>query len=160
LTAIDFDNLTVTLLDPKGRRSKPRVHKLPLNLAALAEVKALRQMSRDVGNPFLFAGRKKNGYLTDGVVSRAMSVISAGLLLKGQIEQPLLYANLRSTIETRLVALDVPPHVMSQIQSHGIGGVQAKHYDQWDYMPQKCAALLKWEQFLADCAEKARREPG
>jgi hypothetical protein len=36
--------------------------------------------------------------------------------------------------------------VRAQIQSHGLGGIQARHYDRHDYMPEKSAALSLWAQ--------------
>ena len=30
----------------------------------------------------------------------------------------------------------------------GLSGVQEKHYDMWEYMPQKLHALMIWEKFL------------
>ncbi len=156
LTSIDTDNSTITLSDPKGRRPKPRVHILPLNPMALAEVIRLRQNSKDLANPYLFAGRKKGRPLNPSVISRAMQALSARLVAEGKLSQKFEYANIRSTIETRLAELGVPPDVRAQIQSHGISGVQVKHYDRWNYMPEKRAALLKWEAFLTECARQAR----
>lgn len=43
-----------------------------------------------------------------------------------------------------MAALAVPIDVWAQIQSHGLGGIQARHYDQHDYMPEKRAALEMW----------------
>lgn len=158
LSSIDTDNLTIALLDGKGRRPKPRTHILPLNPMALAEVLALRQMSKDLGNPHLFAGRRKGKPFTSGPISEAMQVLSAKLVAEGKLSQKFEYANIRSTVETRLAELKIPSDVRAQIQSHGISGVQVKHYDKWQYMPEKREALLKWEHFLAECAERARRE--
>ena len=36
----------------------------------------------------------------------------------------------------------------AQIQSHGLGGIQQRHYDRHDYMPEKRAALELWAQRL------------
>lgn len=158
LSSIDTDNLTITLSDGKGRRSKPRAHILPLTPKALAEVLALRQMSKDLCNPYLFAGRKKEKPFTAGPISETMQVLSAQLVSEGKLSQKFEYANIRSTIETRLADLKVPPDVRAQLQSHGISGVQVKHYDKWTYMPEKRDALLKWEAFLSECARRARSE--
>jgi hypothetical protein len=159
LTSFDLDKSELTLLDPKGRRQTPREHVLPLNPLAKAEAMALRQMSRDLGNSYLIAGKNKDAPLTSGPISRALQPISAQLVRDGKLEQPFQYADIRRTVETRLAALDVSESTRAQIQSHGISGVQVKHYDKWTYMPQKREALAKWERFLCDCAEEARRQP-
>lgn len=59
----------------------------------------------------------------------------------------LLAANLRRC-RTRLVELGVSKHIRAQLLSHGISGVQSKHYDPWSYLPEKRAALEKWERYL------------
>jgi hypothetical protein len=47
----------------------------------------------------------------------------------------------RSGIETLLAQARVPLHIRGQLQSHGIGGVQERHYDAHDYIPEKEQAL-------------------
>jgi len=34
------------------------------------------------------------------------------------------------------------------LQSHGLGGVQSRHYDRHTYMDEKREALQRWEQHL------------
>lgn len=159
LTSVDLDTEEIALLDPKGRRQIPRDHTLPLCQLAKAEVMALRQMSKDLGNTYLVAGKNKDAPLTSAPVSRALQPISAQLVREKKLEQPFQYADIRRTAETRMAALDISESTRAQIQSHGISGVQVKHYDKWTYMPQKREALAKWERFLCDCAEQARRQP-
>ena len=52
--------------------------------------------------------------------------------------------DLRRTVETHMAALGISSDVLAQIQSHGLGGVQARHYGCHDYMPEKRAALQVW----------------
>jgi hypothetical protein len=39
--------------------------------------------------------------------------------------------------------------VRAQLQSHGLGGVQQRHYDRHEYALEKRAALEKWARHLA-----------
>ena len=55
-----------------------------------------------------------------------------------------------------MASLNVTKDVRAQLQSHGLGGVQDRHYDRFHYMPQKTSALLSWQVHL-DCL--ADREP-
>lgn len=48
---------------------------------------------------------------------------------------------LRSGIETLLAKLGVSLEIRGRLQSHGISGVQAKHYDGHDYLEEKRQAL-------------------
>jgi len=54
---------------------------------------------------------------------------------------PFTVGDLRRTVETRLAALGVSLEVRGQLQSHGLGGVQARHYDRHDYLNEKREAL-------------------
>ena len=48
---------------------------------------------------------------------------------------------IRSGIETMLASVGVPQDIRGRLQSHGIAGVQARHYDGHDYLPEKKKAL-------------------
>ena len=56
--------------------------------------------------------------------------------------------DIRRTCETALARMGVSKDVRAQIQSHGLGGIQARHYDRHDYMPEKAAALAAWAKYL------------
>lgn len=56
----------------------------------------------------------------------------------------------RSGVETLLAAEGVSRDIRGQLQSHGLGGVQAKHYDGHDYSPEKAGALMQLERLLSD----------
>jgi hypothetical protein len=47
----------------------------------------------------------------------------------------------RSGVETALASAKVSREVRGHLQSHGITGVQAKHYDAYDYLDEKRQAL-------------------
>ena len=52
---------------------------------------------------------------------------------------------IRSGVETLLAANGVSQEVRGHLQSHGLTGVQARHYDGHDYMPEKCRRRFKSE---------------
>ena len=43
-----------------------------------------------------------------------------------------------------LAGLKVTSDVRAEVQSHGLGGVQKRHYDKHKYMLEKKQALEKW----------------
>jgi hypothetical protein len=47
----------------------------------------------------------------------------------------------RSGVETLLASVGVSQDIRGRLQSHGITGVQVRHYDGHDYMPEKRKAL-------------------
>jgi len=61
----------------------------------------------------------------------------AGELEKGTFT----VGDLRRTVETRLSAAGLQPSEMAQLQSHGLGGVQQRHYNKHDYLQEKRSAL-------------------
>jgi hypothetical protein len=75
---------------------------------------------------------------------------TAGELEKG----PFTPGDLRRTVETRLAAAGIAKDVRAQLQSHGLGGVQDRHYDRHDYLPEKRAALEKLYQLVTGKAAK------
>ncbi|AUZ06315.1 putative integrase [Vitreoscilla sp. C1] len=54
----------------------------------------------------------------------------------------------RSGVETLLASLKISGEIRGYLQSHGIGGVQDKHYNAYDFLDEKRDALLKLERFL------------
>lgn len=57
-------------------------------------------------------------------------------------------------METRLAAEGVHMDVRAQLQSHGLGGVQARHYDRHDYLDEKRAALETLYRLLTGASAK------
>ena len=62
---------------------------------------------------------------------------------------------IRSGVETLLAAQGVSREVRGHLQSHGLTGVQARHYDGHDYLPQKRHALAVLVRHVCEC-----RAPG
>lgn len=140
LTTDDYDPdlQTIRIRDRKGRRKAPRLHDVPLIPPALQAMRAMRQ---DLG-PYLFtvtAGESGAAYHT--VQHRLRGVVDA-MEAAGELEKGRFTAgDLRRTIETRLSAVGVQPFEMAQLQSHGLGGVQSRHYNRHDYLQEKRGAL-------------------
>ena len=140
LTIHDYDRdvQCVGLSDGKGRRKTARRHDVPLIPAAR---EALADMGSDLG-PFLFTltrGASAISYesLRDHIVAIMSAMDESGELERGAFT----VGDLRRTVETRLAAEGVSMEVRAQLQSHGLGGVQSRHYDKHSYLDEKRAAL-------------------
>lgn len=135
----DQDVQTIRLRDPKGRRRMPRMHYVPVIEAA---ANALKQMAPHRTGPFLWtvtAGASGADYTS---ARNRLRVVVETMLEAGELPGgPFTMGDLRRTIETRLAAEGIPQHVRAQLQSHGLGGVQARHYDRHTYLDEKRAAL-------------------
>lgn len=136
----DLDGETVTLRDPKGRRAQPRLHALPLVAEALAIVK--RRLAGLSGDDRLFS-------MGPEALSAAVAELAAAMVHAGEAREPFQLRDLRRTAETMLAGLGVSSDVRAQLQSHGLGGVQARHYDRHTYAPEKRRTLELWRTHLA-----------
>ncbi|MDB4224950.1 integrase, partial [Granulosicoccus sp.] len=63
----------------------------------------------------------------------------------------------RRTCETMLASMGISRDLRAQIQSHGLSGIQQRHYDKHDYLSEKRAALDSWNRRLDKLIEE--KEP-
>lgn len=136
---IDQDTETLTLLDYKGRRAEPRRHAIPL----LPEAKACIERITGAGEyVFTCDGgiRPINGKYISERVDKIRDAMKAAKELEGGHFTP---GTIRATIETRLAAKPyrVSSDVLAQLLSHGLGGVQARHYQHHGFYEEKLEAL-------------------
>jgi hypothetical protein len=61
--------------------------------------------------------------------------------------EPFDLRDVRRTAESMLAAQGVSRDLRAQLLSHGLSGVQQR-YDRYDYIREKCEALLAWEAHL------------
>lgn len=121
---------TIMLFDGKGRPGKaPRPHTIPLialAAAALLECKpeGVYALSTDGGETHLAATT-----LSNWAADTAVNI--PGFATK----------RIRSGVETLLASAKINTEIRGRLQSHGITGVQARHYDGHDYMDEKRHAL-------------------
>jgi hypothetical protein len=141
---IDREASTMTLLDTKGRRKRPRKHVVPLVQEA---VDALDAMAGEGG---VFSFSVDGG--AHGAVYHTVRGLVIGVAKKmvecEEVAELFTPGELRISVETRLAAAGVTREVRAQLQSHGLGGVQMKHYDKHDYLDEKRAALVKLRELL------------
>lgn len=142
---VDVSGATLTLLDPKGRNrhANPRRHVLPIHADLMPAIRTRLTQTERVDAPLFSTNgrvplRKETVALLVGEIEKAMQ--AAGELERG----PFSMRDLRRTAETHMAALGISSDVRAQIQSHGLGGIQARHYDRHDYMPEKRSALGLW----------------
>ncbi|HEV2269017.1 MAG TPA: integrase family protein [Steroidobacteraceae bacterium] len=147
-TDVDVPAATVTLQDSKGskrRQEQPRAHVLPLTKEAMTIVQ--RQLGSEVDSPFLFA-TEKGKHVRAESLSRSFQVIATAMAAAGEAA-PFELRDVRRTAETMLRALKISSDVCAHLQSHGLGGVQEKHYNRYAYALEKKQALEKWARHLA-----------
>lgn len=159
----DVGATTFVLLDPKGRRSKPRPHVLPLVpevAEILDELQAINPIENGDTTALLFASRG-GGPVAPETLSSTVQEISIAMINtmvevesgepKPQATASFRGGDIRRTIETMLAeTLRISKDVRAQLLSHGLTGVQDKHYDKGQHLEAKTAALRAWNDFIVD----------
>src|SRR5208282_2567866 len=160
----DLPGGTITLYDPKGARTQPRVHMLPLTASTfeivkrrldavqLAREEAKRKGEADdplaAASMWLFSTNDHTA-MREETISELVKNLSEEMVKAGEAREPFQLRDLRRTAETMLAKLGTGPNIRGEIQSHGLVGVQKRHYDPHDYLEEKRAALQLWGSHLA-----------
>ncbi len=149
LVDLDLGARTITLLDPKGARAQPRIHVLPVSEQAAAifgslvgQAIAISPGQQTQSGLLFTSGGKRE--LRIETVSAFVKEIADDMLRENELREGFELRDLRRTCETMMAALRISSDIRAQIQSHGLGGVQARHYDRHNYMEEKRDALEKW----------------
>ncbi len=151
--AFDFEENTLLLKDSKGRGGS-RDHLLPLTGFALEQLKPLRELNADAPSPFTADGKRAMVLETLSVAVREIS----DTLTKEKDIPTFQLRDLRRTAETMLQRLGVDKEVRAHLLSHGRAqGVQAKHYERYDFLKEKRAALEKWADHLQRILDPSRK---
>lgn len=138
---------TLLLRDTKGQ-SQARDHLLPLTAFALEQLAPLRKLNglSDLPTPFT-ADQKRRMVIT--TLSVAVREVSDELNKEPHKVPSFQLRDLRRTSETMLQSLGVDKEVRAHLLSHGRSvGVQGRHYERFDFLNEKRAALEKWARHL------------
>lgn len=153
LSDVDHTSSTLRLLDPKGRRTKAYQHTVPLIPEAMDCIRRLTGSGE-----YIFS---KNGGISpspspmrDSFNKLCLDMAKAGELrnasvievkddddnTKEIVTNKFTPKNIRATVETRLSEY-VNSDVLARLLSHGLGGVQNRHYNAHEYQAEKLNAI-------------------
>lgn len=142
LLTVNVTGDSIMLYDGKGRPGRgPRPHSvplIPLAAAALLECKpqGTYAISTDVD------GFQKDGKETRKGDTHLAATTLSRWAVNAAVNVPDFAAKrIRSGVETLLASARISTEIRGRLQSHGITGVQARHYDGHDYMDEKRQAL-------------------
>lgn len=141
LTVADYDpeRSTAALRDGKGNRSTPRLHVVPL-IPEAAE--AMHAMAPVRLGDYLFTATAGESGMAPETAHHRCKLVMADMIEAGELPGGKFSINdLRRTVETRLAEMGFHSDVRAQLQSHGLSGVQVRHYDRYDYLTEKREAL-------------------
>ena len=144
----DIKDGFLVLLDPKGKRDVPRRHPIPLEGMAGVVIAEAVDRANNLKTDWLFSSTGKVR-LTPDTVSKYIDDVSEEFIRSGISTTPFNLADLRRTVETRLAGMEVSKEVRGYLQSHGLNGVQTRHYDRHDYEQEKRQALRLLHSWIA-----------
>jgi integrase len=142
LQAGDVDEMQITLRDAKGRRAEEREHVVPLIKAAQDALDAIE------ANPWLVSFDGGDTPADAWEVSKRVKAVAEKMLEADETGEVFTGKIIRATVETRLTQAGVSPHTLAHLLSHGLGTLQERHYQFYDFEPEKRAALQKLHDIL------------
>jgi len=139
LLAANVRDDAIILRDGKGRPGHPpRDHTVPL-------IPSAAQALKDCGLCAPWALSTDGGKTHIGAVTLAAWAVTAA---KAAGLADFKAKRIRSGVETALVSVRIPKEHRGHLQSHGLDGVQHRHYDGWEYFDEKREALETLEHIL------------
>ena len=153
---VDLPAKTITLRDTKGARREPRLHVLPLVKDAHAILE--RRLGALKENEPLFSTDRKSAMRIE-TISALVTEIAKHMVKEKEAREAFQLRDIRRTAETMLASLKISSDIRAQLQSHGLGGVQQRHYDRHSYALEKKQALEKWSRHLARLTAGDSEEP-
>lgn len=132
-----------------GRGTPPRAHLLPMT-ERLGEVMSPLLALKGSGAPGPFSLRNDVA-ITSGTAQKIFSALGDALSAEGKTRR-FTWLNMRVTVESHLASLGVNQERRAWLLSHGRSGVQKKHYDRYNYLPEKRQDLERWARYLDQLA--------
>jgi hypothetical protein len=104
------------------------------------------QTAKEQGITLLFSNGKV--VVSKHTLGKHCGKLSAIMVGAGLVNEPFDLHDVRRACETHLSKLGISSDTRAQLLSHGISGVQAKHYDRNDYIDEKRRAITRWQGML------------
>lgn len=121
-------------------------HIVPLNRHAMEVIEALKPISGKT--PFLFPGGVsrlvfgEKPYRTDSLGQAVVSFVTATGI------PHFAPRDIRRTVKTLMGRAGIEKLVRDKLMNHAMTDVSSKHYDRYDYLPEKRRAVMVWDNFL------------
>lgn len=123
-----------------SKNGKP--HLVPLNDLAISLLKQLHPLTGD--GKYLFPKRG------DNTECLRLDSMSKALLryCKRTGFKKFTPRDLRRTCKTRMGELGLSKEIRDRLHNHALNDVSSKHYDRYDYLPEKTLAITAWGEYL------------
>ncbi|CAJ1798505.1 tyrosine-type recombinase/integrase [Aeromonas veronii] len=142
--SIDWEAKTLTITAELSKNGRP--HLIPLTDSAL---RVLREQQAATGDsPFIFAhATKPSEPMPMASLSQAIDRYRKRAEMAHFIPR-----DFRRTCKTLMGELGIAKDLRDRLQNHALNDVSSKHYDRYEYLPEKRRALELWERRLLDLA--------
>ncbi|MGN4934070.1 tyrosine-type recombinase/integrase [Aeromonas rivipollensis] len=138
--SIDWQAKTLTITAEISKNGRP--HLIPLTDSALRVLR--EQQAATAHSPFIFAhATKPNDPMPMASLSQAIDRYRK----RSEIEH-FIPRDFRRTCKTLMGELGISKDLRDRLQNHALNDVSSKHYDRYEYLPEKRRALDLWERHL------------
>ena len=138
----DVDFQQKTLLVTADVSKNKREHLIPLTESALQELSCVQELTKEKSSPYIFplSTNGKRPVRTDSLARAIMYFRACNPDFKIFTAR-----DLRRTCKTLMGEAGISKEIRDRIQNHALNDVSSKHYDRYDYLPEKRRALEIWE---------------
>ncbi|HCG5934218.1 TPA: integrase arm-type DNA-binding domain-containing protein [Vibrio parahaemolyticus] len=138
--AIDWQQKTLLITSDISKNKRP--HLIPLTDSALVVLERQR-LNND--SEFIFPHRFNT---TDHIRLDSLSQGIARYREASPHIKPFTPRDLRRTCKTLMGEIGISKSLRDRLQNHALNDVSSKHYDRYEYLPEKRIALESWEHKL------------
>jgi integrase len=141
--SVNFESKTLLITSDISKNKRP--HLIPLTDSAIA---ILANQQADSASDFIFPHRfDAEQHINLDSLSKAISRYRDKSDIRSFIPR-----DIRRTCKTLMGELGISKSIRDRLQNHALQDVSSKHYDRYEYMPEKLRALESWEQSLNSIA--------
>ena len=144
--SVSLDGSGLVLMDGKGRRAQPRLHRIPIaqgsKLATLIEGRTGRLW--DIPEAEIEDAQLR----VSGIVRQISKAMETPETEGATAGEHFNARDVRRSIESALVAAGISLDVTGQLLSHALGGLQHRHYLRHDFDAEKRRALAVLENII------------
>jgi integrase len=140
-SAVDFEERTFDIRAGISKTEHPNL--IPLTNTAYDLFKQLRIMHSNSGSEFLFPRNTETGHLDPNHFSKVIRKFCRDTGFRKFVPR-----DIRRTVKTLTGEIGLSKDIRDRIQNHSLNDVSTKHYDRYQYLPEKRRALEAWEQRL------------
>lgn len=156
----DFTRNCVTLKDQKGKKGTVKIHVVPLTARALSILEEVKPITGNYPWPFCSGVRSRKaatkGQLApygEGSFKNGFSRYNKMLIEQAKEEdRPIpewfTARDIRRTIKNILIDAGVSREQRNLLQSHAQTGVDIKHYDRHEHLPEKRESIRRYDALL------------